>query len=314
MTTRLGVVMDPITHIKPSKDSTLALLLEAQRRGYELVYLEPAGLFADNGKAYGHGRRLTVQDSHSDWFSLTTPSVTALAELDWIIMRQDPPVDDRFITTTHLLSLAERQGARVINSPAALRDGNEKLLALWWPHLCPLTRVAADIATLREFIAEQDRAVLKPLDAMGGSSIFVVGPGDPNLSVILETLTASGTRCALAQAYLPQIAAGDKRVLVFDGEPFPYALSRLPAAGETRGNLAAGGRGEAATITAQERAVCAEVAPTLRTMGIRFAGLDLIGGKLTEINITSPTCIREIDSLFNVNAAAVFFDCLEITP
>lgn len=311
MTTRIGVVMNPITRIKPDKDSTLALLLEAQRRGYELAYLEPEDLFVDNGTAFGHCRNLAVQDSTRTWFTLADPEPVPLAELDYILMRQDPPVDSRFVTATHLLSLAERQGGTVINSPRALRDGNEKLLALWWPDLCPATRVSANLATLREFILEHGKTVLKPLDAMGGSSIFVVDPNDPNLSVILETLTAWGSRCALAQAYIPAITAGDKRILVFDGEPFPYALARLPAAGETRGNLAAGGRGEGAQISEQERAICAELAPTLTEMGIRFAGLDIIGGKLTEINITSPTCIREIDRIFNVNAAAAFFDCLE---
>ena len=314
MTTQIGVVMDPITQIKPYKDSTLALLLEAQRRGYELIYLEPTDLFTDNGTAFGRGRNLTVQDSAHTWFTLAAPGIFRLADLEWILMRQDPPVDDRFVTSTYLLSLAELQGARVINSPRALREGNEKILALWWPHLCPPTRIAANPATLREFITEHGKTVLKPLDAMGGSSIFVVDSADPNLSVILETLTAAGSRCALAQSYLPAISAGDKRILVFDGEPFPHALARIPAAGETRGNLAAGGRGEGAVITPQERAICAELAPTLRDMGIRLAGLDIIGDKLTEINITSPTCIREIDKIFNVNAAAVLFDCLEEHP
>ncbi|BAU56411.1 glutathione synthase [Halorhodospira halochloris] len=314
MTTQIGVVMDPITNIKPHKDSTLALLLEAQRRGYELVYFEPTDLFIDNGKAFGCARRITVADSANSWFTLTEPRNINLAELSWILMRQDPPVDARFVTATHILSLAEQHGAKVINSPRALREGNEKILAQWWPHLCPPTRIAADIALLREFVAEQGKTVLKPLDAMGGSSIFVVDPEDANLSVILETLTAAGTRCALAQAYLPAITAGDKRILVFDGKPFPYALARIPAAGETRGNLAAGGRGEGAEVTAQERALCAELAPRLLNMGIRFAGLDVIGDKLTEINITSPTCIREIDKIFNVNAAAELFDCLERHP
>ena len=311
MTARVGVVMDPITTIKPKKDTTLALLLEAQRRGYELRYLEPADLYADGGVAYGHARGLTVRDDPQQWYALTEPEALALHELDWILMRQDPPVDAAYLSTTHLLSLAQSRGARVINDPAGLREANEKLFALHWPQHTPPTRVAADPGRLRGFIAEQGKAVLKPLDAMGGASIFIVEHGDPNTSVILETLTEGGRRYAMAQAYLPEIAAGDKRVLVLGGEPYPYALARVPARGETRGNLAAGGSGEPAEVTAHERRVCADLAPALRARGLELVGLDFIGERLTEINVTSPTCFREIDALFGVNTAGAFLDHLE---
>ncbi len=311
MTARLGVVMAPISAIKPAKDSTLALLLEAQRRGYELWYLETRDLYADSGLACGRARPLTVHDDRHRWYSLGEPVATALRDLGTLLMREDPPVDAAYLSATHLLSLAEAQGARVVNRPAALRDANEKLFALHWPHLCPATRVSADPAVLRGFIAEQGKAVLKPLDAMGGASIFVLADGDPNTTVILETLTEGGQRYAMAQQYLPRIAEGDKRVLVFGGEPHPHALARVPAQGETRGNLAAGGSGEPAPVTDGERAVCAELAPTLRAHGLELVGLDFIGERLTEINVTSPTCLREIDALFGDNTAGAFFDHLE---
>lgn len=311
MSARLGVVMDPIAAIKPRKDSTLALMLEAQRRGYELWYLEPHDLYADGGIARGRARPIQVRDDPADWYTLGEPVDHPLHALDTLLMREDPPVDAAYLGATHLLSLAEAQGARVVNRPAALRDANEKLFALHWPHLCPATRVAAEPAALRGFIAEQGKAVLKPLDAMGGASIFVLEDGDPNTSVVLETLTDGGRRYAMAQTYLPRIREGDKRVLVFGGEPFPHALARVPAQGETRGNLAAGGRGEAAPVTERERAACAELAPTLRALGLELVGLDFIGERLTEINVTSPTCLQEIDTLCGVNTAGAFFDHLE---
>ena len=314
MAARLGVVMDPIDAIKPQKDSTLALLLEAQRRGYALYYLEPGDLALDNGTAVGRARPLSVRDEPRDWYRLDAAAPLALGELDLILMREDPPVDAAYLAATHILERAEAQGARVVNRPAALRDANEKLFALRWPHLCPPSLVAADTGRLRGFIAEHGTAVLKPLDAMGGASIFVLAEGDPNTTVALETLTGGGRHYAMAQRYLPEIAGGDKRVLVFDGEPYPHALARVPAQGETRGNLAAGGRGEPAPVTAAERAACAELAPTLQAMGLRFAGLDFIGGYLTEINVTSPTCLREIDALFGGSAAAALFERLEASP
>ena len=311
MTQQLAVVMDPIAGITPYKDSTLALMLEGQRRGYHLWYLEPGDLYAEGGIACGSARAIQVRDDHEDWYELGGARELALHEMDWILMREDPPVDAAYVSATHLLSLAERHGARVVNRPAALRDANEKLFALHWPHLCPATRVSANPRLLREFIDSQERAVLKPLDAMGGDGIFVLKRGDPNTTVVLETLTEGGTRYALAQEYLPQIREGDKRVLVFGGEPFPYALARVPAEGETRGNLAAGGRGQPAQVTEAERAACAEIAPSLRAMGLELVGLDFIGERLTEINVTSPTCFREIDALFGVNTAGAFFDHLE---
>lgn len=312
MGARLGVVMDPIDHIKPWKDTTLALLLEAARRGYELHYMEPGDLVLDGDRVRGRMRPLEVRDSNDDWFSLGEPAVRPMTDLDVVLMRQDPPVDMRYLHVTHLLEAAEREGVRVINRPGAVRGANEKLFALRWPHLCPPTRVSADAQALRDFVGEYGKAVLKPLDAMGGASIFVVTRDDPNLSVVLETLTGKGARYALAQKYLPEIAEGDKRILVFDGEPYPYALDRVPAAGETRGNLAAGGKGQAATLTEADQRICEELGPTLKEHGLTFAGLDVIGGWLTEVNVTSPTCIREIDELFGGSAAGVLFDVVDI--
>ncbi len=313
MNARLGVVMDPIDAIKPRKDTTLALLLEAQRRGYELWYMEGGDLYVDGAIAGGSALELTVQDDPGSWYQLGERRSWPLHELDLLLMRKDPPVDTAYLSTTQILSLAEAKGARVVNRPGALRDANEKLFTLQWPHLAPATRVAAAPEALRDFLAKHGKAVLKPLDAMGGASIFVLEHGDPNTTVILETLTDRGRQYALAQEHLPEIAEGDKRVLVFSGEPYPHALARVPSAGETRGNLAAGGRGEAASLTERERSACAELAPALRKRGLELVGLDFIGERLTEINVTSPTCLREIDTLFGVNTAGALFERLEGT-
>lgn len=309
---QIGVVMDPIHHIKPWKDSTLALLLEGARRGHDLWYMEPDHLALDGDRVRARMRPLEVRDDPHDWFTLGESDVRAMVDLDVIFMRQDPPVDMRYLHVTHLLEAAEREGVCTVNRPGAVRSANEKLYALRWPHLCPETRVSADAALLRRFVQEHGKAVLKPLDAMGGASIFVCSHDDPNLSVALETLTDRGRRYALAQQYLPEISEGDKRILLFHGEAYPYALDRIPAAGETRGNLAAGGTGRAARLTETDQRICDELGPTLKAEGLVFAGLDVIGGKLTEVNVTSPTCIREIDELFGGSAASVLFDGLDL--
>lgn len=314
MSVRLGVVMDPIDHIKPWKDTTFALLLAAQARGWELHYLELGDLYLRDGEAWGHARPVTVRDNRTDWYELGPGASLPLGELDIILMRKDPPVDAAFTYATHLLERAEAAGARVVNRPAALRDANEKLFTAHFPECCAPTLVDSTPQRLRAFITEQGKAVLKPLDGMGGRSIFVVADGDPNTSVIIDTLTEGGSQYIMAQRYLPEIRDGDKRILVIDGEPVATALARFPAAGETRGNLAAGGRGESVPLSERDRWICRQVAPALVARGLRFVGLDVIGEFLTEINVTSPTCVRELDALNGTDIGGEFLDRLAADP
>ncbi len=304
----LGVVMDPIGSIHVKKDSTFAMLLEAQRRGWSIRYLEQSDLFLRDGQGYGRMRRLTVRDDPGDWFELQAPEIGPLSQLNAIMMRKDPPFDMEYIYTTYLL---ERAQTWVINAPQALRDANEKLYTAWFPQCCPPTLVTRDGAHIREFLAEQGEIVLKPLGGMGGTSVFRLGAGDLNTGVIIETLTGHGARFAMAQRFLPEISAGDKRILLIDGEPVPYALARVPAPGEARGNLAAGGRGVGQPLSVRDRWICAEVGPALRAKGLLFVGLDVIGDFLTEINVTSPTCIRELDQQFGLNIAGKLLDRVE---
>ncbi|HKK13955.1 MAG TPA: glutathione synthase [Gammaproteobacteria bacterium] len=309
MTIALGVVMDPIASIQAYKDSTLAMLLAAQRRGWTLHYMEMGDLFLRDGRAHARTRAMSVGDDPGRWYQWTgEPRVTPLDTLDVLLMRKDPPVDMEYLYATQVLERAEAGGARVVNRPASLRAVNEKLYTAWFPQCCPPTLVARDAGRLRDFLAEHNEIILKPLDAMGGASIFRVAAADPNVNVIIETLTDRGRRYAMAQRYLPEIAAGDKRILLIDGEPVPYALARIPAAGETRGNLAAGGRGEGVALSERDRWICAQVAPALRENGLMFVGLDVIGDYLTEINVTSPTCIRELDQLFGLDIAGQLMD------
>jgi glutathione synthase len=312
MARRLGVVMDPIQSIKPAKDSTLAMLLAAARAGFELYYMELGSLVWRDARAQGHLRPLTVADDPERWFAFQGPGeLTPLAALDVVLMRKDPPFDTEYIYATYLLEQAERDGVLVANAPRALRDANEKFFTVWFPECCPPTLVGRRIADFRSFLVEQGELVVKPLDTMGGGSVFHVRQGDLNVNVILETLTAHGTRYAMAQRYLPEIRAGDKRILLIDGEPVPYTLARIPSPEDLRGNLAAGGRGEGRPITAREREIAARVGPTLRERGLLFVGLDVIGDYLTEINVTSPTCIRELERAFGLTIADDFIACLE---
>lgn len=307
----LGVLMDPIGSIKIHKDSTFAMLLAAQRRGWRLWYLEQRDLCAEGDRTLGHMREIEVMDNPEGWFRFLGQRTTDLADLSVLLMRKDPPFDVEYIYTTHLLEQAARQGCLVVNQPQSLRDCNEKLFTLQFPHCCPPSRVTRRAEDLRAFLAEQGEIVLKPLGSMGGESVFRVRAEDPNLSVIIETLTAQGRHYTLAQRYLPEIAQGDKRILMLDGEPVPFALARIPAPGETRGNLAAGGRGEGRPLSPRDRWIAAQVGPELRRRGILFAGLDVIGDFLTEINITSPTCIRELDAQFGLDIAAQLMACIE---
>lgn len=308
---RLGVVMDPIEIIKPYKDTTLAFLLEAQRRGWEIRYFEMSDLYLRDGDARGQGRGVTVRDDRKDWFTLEDAHDETLTSLDVILMRKDPPFDLEYVYATQLLEIAERAGARVVNRPQAIRDNNEKLAIQLFPQCCAPTLVARQPSRIREFLAEQDHIVVKPLDGMGGYQVFVLKLGDPNTTMILDTITHSGTRQVMAQRYIPEIREGDKRILVIDGEPYPYALARVPLAGETRGNLAAGGTGIGVELTERDRWICKEIAPYLREKGLLFVGLDVIGDYLTEINVTSPTCVRELDEIYDDNISARLFDAIE---
>ncbi len=306
----LGVVMDPIGSIKPYKDTTLAMLLAAQARGWTLSYMEQGDLYLLAGEARARRRPLTVRDDTHDWFSLGEPSDGPMAGLDLVLMRKDPPFDMEYVYTTYVLERAEAAGVRVVNRPQALRDANEKAYTAWFPQCCPPTLMSRDMDRIRAFLAEHKKIVVKPLDGMGGAMIFVLGEGDPNISVVLETLTQAGTRLTVAQKYLPEIKDGDKRILVIDGEPVPYALARIPKPGESRGNLAAGGKGVGVPLSERDRWIVAQVAPALREKGLLFVGLDVIGDWLTEINVTSPTCVRELDAIYKLDIAGGFMDRL----
>ena len=305
------VVMDSIESIKIAKDSTFAMLLEAQRRGHGTWYVFPGGLALAEGRATARVAPLTVREDPRHWFDLGSPSQMMLGPGHVVLMRKDPPVDDEFIHDTQILSFAQRAGALVVNDPQGLRDYNEKLAALLFPQCCPQTLVTRDAAALKSFVADHGQAVLKPLDGMGGRSIFRVDHGDTNANVILETLTGGGRSLAMAQRYLPQISAGDKRILLVDGEPVDYCLARIPQGDEFRGNLAAGGRGEGRPLSERDRWIAAEVGPEMKRRGMVFVGLDVIGDYLTEVNVTSPTCIRELDLQFGLNIAGLLFDAIE---
>ncbi len=309
--TTLALLMDPIGAIKPQKDSSLAMALAAQARGWTLQYLEMKDLYLRDGQARACLRELAVRDNNNDWFSLGEPQDRPLAELDVILMRKDPPIDTEYLYATQMLAMAEARGTLVVNRTQALREANEKLASAWFPQCAPPTLVTREQARLRAFLAEHSDIIIKPLDAMGGASIFRVRAEDPNVGVIFETLTEHDGRYAMAQRYIPEISAGDKRILLVDGEPVPYALARVPAKGETRGNLAAGGAGIGVELSERDRWICTQVAPRLKAMGLMFVGLDVIGDFLTEVNVTSPTCIRELDTLYGLDIGGQLMDAIE---
>jgi len=310
MTIKLGIVMDPIASINIKKDSSFAMLLEAQARGWELFYMEMSDLSLQQGEAYGSMRHLTVQQNYTDWFSAGEPIERPLAELDVILMRKDPPFDTEYIYATYILERAEQQGTLIVNKPQSLRDANEKLFTAWFSQFTPPSLVSRNARQIREFHQQHRDIILKPLDGMGGASIFRVRADDPNLGVIIETLTEHGKRYCMAQSFIPAIKEGDKRILIVDGEPIPYCLARIPAPGETRGNLAAGGRGEARPLSDNDRKIAEQIGPELRKRGLIFVGLDVIGDKLTEINVTSPTCIREIEASFDISITGKLMDAI----
>lgn len=309
---KLGIVMDPIATINIKKDTSFAMLLEAQRRGYELHYMEMNDLYLINGEARARTRTLSVEQNYDKWYDFTGEQDLPLADLDVILMRKDPPFDTEFIYATYILERTEEKGTLIVNKPQSLRDCNEKLFTAWFSELTPETLVTRNKAQLKAFWEKHGDIIMKPLDGMGGASIFRVKAGDPNLGVIAETLTELGSRYCMAQNYLPAIKDGDKRVLVVDGEPVPYCLARIPQGGETRGNLAAGGRGEARPLTESDWDIARRVGPTLKAKGLIFVGLDIIGDRLTEINVTSPTCVREIEAAFpDISITGMLMDAIE---
>jgi glutathione synthase len=310
--TRLAVVMDPIEGVKYAKDTTLAMLLAAQARGHTLWYLTQPDLYLRDGVARGRARPLTVQADPSGWYSLGEPADLPLGGFDAILMRKDPPFDMEFVYTTYILERAAAAGALVVNRPQGLRDMNEKVYTAWFPEVCAPTLVTRDMAAMGAFAREFGRVVVKPLDGMGGRSIFVVERSDRNFGVVCETLTTNGTRFAMMQKYLPEIlSSGDTRVLVIDGQPAPYALARMPSGDDNRGNLAAGATGVARPLNEREHELVAAIGPQLAARGMLFVGLDVIGGFVTEINVTSPTGVREIDRAFGTDIAGLFIDAVD---
>ncbi len=308
---KLGVVMDPIAEIHYHKDSTLAMLWEAQQRGWEIYYFEPADLFLRDGVAYGEAKIITIMMDAIKWFTIKEKKSLALSELNIILMRKDPPFNEQYIAITYLLEQAERAGVLVVNKPQALRDANEKLFTAYFPECCPPTLVMQSREKLYAFLKEQKEIVCKPLYAMGGQLVFRLKENDPNTNVIFETLTQSGTGYFMAQTFIPTIREGDKRILLIDGEPVAHALARVPQGNDWRGNLAVGAKGRAQPLTVRDRFICAQVGPVLRERGLYFVGLDVIGDYLTEINVTSPTGIRELDAATQSNISKILLDTLE---
>jgi glutathione synthase len=311
MPLNIAVVMDPIEHIKIAKDSTMAMLWAAAERGHTLWYMEQHHLFVQDGVAMADMAPLQVFNDSQRWFERGMKTPRRLADMDVILMRKDPPFDMNFIYSTYILEKAEADGVLVVNKPQSLRDCNEKFFATHFPHCMVPTLISGDMKKLRAFVQEQQDAIVKPLDGMGGSGIFRLTTGGPNIGAVLETLTANGQHPVIAQRFIPEISNGDKRILMIDGEPIPYALARIPQGDEVRGNLAAGGIGEPRMLTDKDRWLAEQVGPELRKRGLLFVGLDVIGDYITEINVTSPTCIREIDAAYDYGIADKLMTVLE---
>jgi glutathione synthase len=311
MNISIGIIMDPIENIKITKDSSFAMMLAAQRRGWTIHYMQQYNLYSDGVTCRARSAIIEVVEDTELWYEVISQQEIQLSSLDVILMRKDPPYNIEYITTTWLLDQVEREGSLVINKPSSLRDANEKLFITHFPQCCAPALVSRESNRMREFIEMQSDVVLKPLDSMGGHSIFRVRPDDPNLSVILELMTDRGRKTIMAQKFIPEISAGDKRILLIDGEAVPYALARIPAKGEFRGNLVAGATGVGVELSDRDRWICEQVSPILQDMGIMFAGIDVIGDYLSEINITSPTCIRELDRIYGLDIASKFLDAIE---
>jgi glutathione synthase len=307
----LAVLMDPLATINPKKDSTLAMMLAAQSKGWTIYFLEQSDLFIQDGRVEANFQKLALNDALTDWFKVTGEHTDALASMDAVLMRKEPPFDMEFIYSTYLLEMAEKEGVTILNRPGSIRDCNEKLYALQFPQCCPPHLVSRDPAMLKAFHVEHKDVIFKPLDGMGGSSIFRVAENDPNLNVIIETLTDYGKRQTMAQKFIPEIVDGDTRILLINGEPVPFGLARIPAKGETRGNLAAGGTGVTRPLTDRDRWICDQIGPDLKARGLHFVGIDVIGDYLTEINVTCPTCIREISKAHDIDIAGDYMDFIE---
>ena len=308
---KLGIVMDPISQVKVAKDSSMAMMLEAQYRGYEIYYMEMQDLYLDRGQARASTQKVKVFDDPNHWYELSDQQDIALSDLDAILMRKDPPFDTEYIYATYMLERAEVEGTLIVNKPQSLRDCNEKLFTAWFADLTPRTLVTRNDSQIRAFYQELKDIIIKPLDGMGGSSIFRIKEEDANVGVIIETLTNHGQQYAMVQEYIPEIVDGDKRILIVNGEPMPYCLARIPAQGETRGNLAAGGQGVARPLSPIDKLIAETIAPELKKRGLYFVGLDIIGDKVTEINVTSPTCIREIEAAYPINISGKLMDAIE---
>jgi glutathione synthase len=307
---QLGVIMDPIGTIHPEKDTTLALLQEADRHGFALYYMTLDSLFLQYGIAWGNCSLLQLHDDKNHWYTLSAPVKRPLDQFDILLMRKDPPVNLEYIYATYILEHAESNGVLVVNKPQSLRDANEKLFATWFPQCMPPTLVSSSKTILKNFVEEHDCVVFKPLDSMGGHNVFKCTVGDPNLTMIIDFLTQKESLYIMAQRFIPEITDGDKRILLIDGEPIPYGLARIPATNEFRGNLAAGGRGEGRDLTERDWWICRQIGPTLREKGLTFVGIDIIGDYLTEINVTSPTCVKELEKAFEINIATQILDCM----
>ena len=310
-TLKIGIVMDPIGSIRPNKDSSLAMLLEAGRRGAEIHYFEQKDVRLVSGTALGQSTLLQVRDDNDDWYTFGDRQEVALGDLDAILMRKDPPFDMEYVYTTYILERAQMAGALIVNAPQALRDMNEKAYTAWFPEVTPTTLITRSMDDMKAFLAEHEHVVAKPLDGMGGRSIFVIRKGDKNANVVFETLTDYGTKFAMAQVYIPEIKAGDKRILLIDGEPVPHALARIPSDEDNRGNMVAGAAAVGQAMSQRDHEICEAVGPALREAGVVFAGIDVIGDYLTEVNVTSPTGIRELDKQFDLNIAGLMFDAIE---
>jgi glutathione synthase len=309
----LGIVMDPIESINPKKDTTLAFMLEAQARGWKLAYMTMNDLHIVNGMAMADLQFVKVYNDTSHWYDIESSESMALSKLDVILMRKDPPFDMEYIMATYILERAELEGALVVNSPRSLRDVNEKVYTSWFASCCPPSLFTRSKQAIREFIVQHKKIVIKPTGKMGGRSVFVIAEGDPNTNVIIEEMTQNGTIYVQAQQYIPEISTGgDKRILLINGEPVGQAIARIPGAGDHRGNLAAGATAVAVELTARDRWICEQLKPTLISKGLYFVGIDIIGDYMTEINVTSPTGVREIDKFFHINVSAIFIDQLEI--
>lgn len=303
--------MDPIQRINIQKDSSFAMLLAAQARDWDIYYMEQHDLYMQQDRAFARMQRLQVKDDAKNWFALQQAGIEELATLDVILMRKDPPFNMNYIYTTYMLEQAQKAGVLVINNPQALRNVNEKFYITHFPQCIAPTIVTSDIQILSEFVTHHDSTIVKPLDGMAGQGIFRLSANDPNKMALLESTTRLGTQHVMAQKYIAEITEGDKRILLVDGEPIPYALARIPARGEFRGNLARGGSGKGVELSERDRWICEQVGSKLKDLGLYFVGLDVIGDYLTEINVTSPTCIRELDSLYNISIGAQLMDVIE---